>query len=462
MSKLWGGRFDKKEIKSDVMKFTSSLEVDRVLAEYDCLSSKAHVEMLAKCGLMTEKEKDELLTVLDDLLLKIRGDIIELDGYEDIHSAIQSYVEKNAPNAAKKMHTSRSRNEQVVNDVRLYCRDKIKEIKTLILFFQKELMELANKTQTVVIAGYTHLNHAQPILFAHLLTAYVEMFQRDIGRLEDANKRCDISVMGSGAIAGSNLKLDRKFSAEKMGFKNISANSVDSVSDRDFAVEFVSALSLIAVHLSRIAEDFILYSIPEFGFLEIGADYCTGSSLMPQKKNPDVLELVRGKTSHVIGSLNALLVLMKGQPHAYNRDLQEDKKHLFESVDLVSAELAIMAGLVKTIVLKEGNIRKILEDEFIYATDLAEYLVTKGVAFKDAHDIIGNLVKFCVDKGANISDISIAEMKGFSEHLDEDVYGLLNADTSVKNKKTLGSTNPKLVRKEITKWRKKLLKAKNA
>ncbi|MFH1798959.1 MAG: argininosuccinate lyase [Candidatus Omnitrophota bacterium] len=462
MSQLWGGRFEKKGIKADVMKFTSSLDVDKVLVEYDCLSSKTHVEMLSRCGFVTEKEKEEILTVLDDLLLKMRGGLIDLDGYEDIHSAVQDYVEKNAPIAAKKMHTARSRNEQVVNDVRLYCKDKIKEVKLLTLLFQKELVELADKVRTVVIPGYTHLNHAQPILFSHLVMAYVEMFQRDIGRLEDSIKRCDISVMGSGALAGSSLKLDRKFSAEKMGFKDISANSIDSVSDRDFVIEFVSCLSLIAMHLSRIAEDFILYSIPEFGFLEIGEDYCTGSSLMPQKKNPDVLELVRGKTSHVIGSVNALFVLMKGQPHSYNRDMQEDKKHLFESVELVSSELEIMAGLVKTIILKEDNIRGMLKDEFIYATDLAEYLVVKGVAFSDAHKIIGSIVKHCVDKNMNISDLSISEMKGFSTHLEEDVYRLLNAEASVKNKKTLGSTNPKLVRKEIAKWKKRLGKVKNA
>ncbi len=454
--KLWGGRFPDKEMSSRVMGFTSSLDVDRILAKYDCLSSKVHVEMLSKCGFVSDHEKKELLDVLGELSAKIEEGTWSPGEHEDIHSAIQDYVEKKSPEAAKKMHTGRSRNEQVVNDVRLYCKDSIGRINGYIRDFQRELTDLAERTIDVIVPGYTHLNRAQPVLFSHLVMAYVEMLQRDLERLEDAERRCDVSVIGSGAIAGSALELDRKFAAEKLGFGRISDNSIDAVSDRDFIAEVVSALCFVAVHLSRISEDLILYGIPEFGFLEIGAEYCTGSSLMPQKKNPDVLELIRGRSAQVISALNSLFVLLKGLPHSYNRDLQEDKKPLFESVELLSDELSIMAELVKTVRLKKEETMKALEDEFIYATDLAEYLVRKGVAFRDAHDIIGGIVKHCVEKDINISDLSIPELKGFSEKLDEDIYGLLNPETSVTMKKTAGSTNPERVSKEIARWKKKL------
>ncbi|MEA3490051.1 MAG: argininosuccinate lyase [Candidatus Omnitrophota bacterium] len=456
MTQLWGGRFEKKDMDPDVMRFTSSLDIDRILAKYDCLSSKVQVEMLSKCGFIADAEKKELLGALDELSLKIEEGTFAPGDHEDIHSAIQDYVESKAPEAAKKLHTGRSRNEQVVNDVRLYCRDSIDRVKGQVAYLQKALVELAEKATDMVIPGYTHLNRAQPVLFAHLAMAYVEMLQRDHQRLEDADDRLDISVMGSGAIAGSALQLDRKFIAEKLGFKNISANSIDAVSDRDFIAELIAALCFIAVHLSRMSEDFIIYSTPEFGFLDIGEEYCTGSSLMPQKKNPDVLELIRGKSSQVIGALNSVLVLLKGLPHSYNRDLQEDKKPLFESVELVSAELVIMIGLVRTVSLKKEAASKALEDEFIYATDLAEYLVRKGVAFADAHKVVGSIVKHCAENGMNISDLSISELRDFSEKLEEDVYGLLNSETSVTMKKTTGSTNPEFVKKEIKRWKKKL------
>ena len=456
MSKLWGGRFSKKEMDPQVMKFTSSLDVDKILAKYDCLSSKVHVEMLSKCGFLSKDEKNALTGVLEELSEKIEKGEWTPSGHEDIHSAIQAYVEEKAPEAAKKLHTGRSRNEQVVNDVRLYCRDSILRTISLIKDLQKALADLAENTADVIVPGYTHLNRAQPVIFAHQVLAYVEMLERDKGRFEDALKRCDVSVMGSGALAGSALELDRKLVAEMLGFKKISANSIDAVSDRDFIVEVVSALSFVAVHLSRISEDFILLSTSEFGFIELGEAYCTGSSLMPQKKNPDVLELFRGKASKVISALNSLLVLLKGLPLTYNRDLQEDKAPLFESVEVVSDELEIMAGLVKTVKLKKERAIEVLEDEFIYATDLAEYLVRKGVAFKDAHDIVGGIVRCCVEKNINISDLSISELKKFSEKLEEDVYGFLNPETSVKMKKTSGGTNPEFVKKEIASWKKKL------
>ncbi len=456
MGKLWGGRFSEENISPEVLDFTSSLSVDKELAEYDCLSNMVQVEMLAKCGLISGEEEKKLLCVLEELLVSIKENSLRLGEYEDIHSLIQGYVQERLPLIAKKLHTGRSRNEQVVNDVRLYCVKSISSISELISNLQKSLLEKAEKITDVIVPGYTHLNRAQPILFAHLLMGYVEMLGRDHGRLKDASARVNVSVMGSGAIAGSALKLDRNFLAKKMGFEKISTNSIDAVSDRDFIAEFVSGICLISVHLSRISEDFILYSTREFGFLEIGAEYCTGSSLMPQKKNPDVLELIRGKSSHIIGALNSLLILMKGLPHSYNRDLQEDKKPLFESVKTITQELKIMARLVDSISVKKETALKMLEDEFIYATDMAEYLVNKRLAFKDAHDIVGKIIKHCDEAGLNISDLSISELKNFSEKFDEDVYALLNAQVSVENKKTEGSTNPVFVKKEIARWKKKL------
>lgn len=457
MSKLWGGRFGKKEVDPYIMEFTSSLGVDHVLASYDCLSTKVHVDMLCRSGYLTKKEKEKLHEVLDGLYESIREGSWEYPAsHEDIHSAIQSYVEEKAPEESKKMHTGRSRNEQVVNDVRLYCLDKIGLITDLITELQIALVELAEKNMDVIVPGYTHLNRAQPVLFPHLLLAYVDMLQRDVDRVLDAESRCDISVMGSGALAGSALDLDREFVARELEFGVISTNSIDSVSDRDFMAELVSCLSLIAVHLSRMSEDMILYSIPEFGFLDMGSEFCTGSSLMPQKKNPDVLELIRGRAAGVIGALNSIFVLLKGLPHSYNRDLQEDKKPLFESVDTVSSALAVMARLVGTVKMDKEKALKALEDEFIYATDIAEYLVRKGIAFREAHDIVGSIVKHCSDKGINISGLSISELKGFSPGLDEDVFTLLNPETSVRNKRTPGSTNPDMVKGEIDAWKKRL------
>jgi len=456
MGKLWGGRFEKKEMDPLVLKFTSSLDIDRVLAAYDCASSMAQVEMLAKGGFITSGEKKELMSALEEMAGMIEKGDIPAGGHEDIHSLIQDHVKSRAPEAAKKLHTGRSRNEQVVNDVRLYCKDSAEKIAGLIKAFQSAVVGLAERSFGVVIPGYTHLNRAQPVLFSHLALAYVEMLQRDLGRVKDAASRLDVSVMGSGAIAGSALEVDRSFLARKMGFGGVSANSIDSVSDRDFIAEFVAAMCLIAVHLSRICEDLIIYSTPEFGFLEIGPDYCTGSSLMPQKKNPDVLELVRGRSAQVISALNSLLVLQKGLPHSYNRDLQEDKKPLFESVELISAELAVMANLIGSVSLKKEAASRALEDEFIYATDLAEYLVRKGMAFSEAHEVIGRIIRECDGKGISISDLSISELKAFSDKLDQDVYGLLNPETSVSMKKTPGSTNPDLVKKEIAAWKNRL------
>jgi len=453
--KLWGGRFSKKGMDPKVLSFTSSLDVDIVLAKYDCLGTIAHVEMLKKCGYISAGEKKKLVTVLKGLIAKIEKGTWAPEGAEDVHSAVQAYVEEKAPKAAVKMHTARSRNEQVVCDVRLYAKDSVKRVTSLVKDLQKALVKLAGKTKKVIIPGYTHLNRAQPVLFAHLLLAYAEMLDRDKARLADAGRRCDVSVMGSGALAGSSLKLDRKLVADKLGFAKVSANSIDAVSDRDFVAEAVFALAMTSLHLSRISEDLILYSTPEFGFIGIGEAYCTGSSLMPQKKNPDVLELIRGKSASVVGSLNALLALVKGLPHSYNRDLQEDKKPFFESVETVASSLEMMTGVISTLEVDKEAAAEALEDEFIYATDIAEYLVKKGVAFREAHDVVGKIVRHCVVKDINISDLSLGELEKFAPELGKDVYLLLDAKHSVSAKKTPGSTSPGSVENQIKSWKKR-------
>ncbi|MDD4013080.1 MAG: argininosuccinate lyase [Candidatus Omnitrophica bacterium] len=458
MRKLWGGRFDAGDMDRKVLDFSTSLNVDKVLVKYDCIATKAHVETLARAGHLSSGEKKELLKALSSLLVMVEKGKWEASGFEDVHSAVQSYVESRAPRAAKKMHTGRSRNEQVVNDVRLYSREALSKIDGLIGSLQSALVDLAEKERDAIIPGYTHLNRAQPVLFAHLIMSYVEMLSRDRERFREAFKRNDVCVMGSGALAGSALELDRVFTSEKLGFSDISSNSMDSVSDRDIMAEIVSAAAIASVHLSRMSEDLILYGIPEFGFIEIGSAYCTGSSLMPQKKNPDMLELIRGRSAGVISALNSLLILLKGLPHTYNRDLQEDKKPFFEALFSVSECLQMMAGIVPTIKVRRKRAQEVMADEFIYATDIAEYLVRKGVSFREAHDAVGGIVKYCCEKGINISDLSIKELKGFNRSLSGDVYGLLNPASSVKGKRTQGSTNPKMVGREIAKWKKKLAK----
>ncbi|MBF0252358.1 MAG: argininosuccinate lyase [Candidatus Omnitrophica bacterium] len=458
MNKLWGGRFKSQGMSPEVMDFTESLSIDYVLVKYDCTASKVHAETLLEAGYITKEEKNKICLVLDELLTEIENGTISFKGHEDIHSAVQSYVEEKAPLESKKMHTGRSRNEQVVNDVRLYCKDNIDAIVELIENLQSAIVKLAKNNLDVIMPGYTHLNHAQPILFSHLVMSYVEMLERDKTRLLDAKKRSDISVMGSGAIAGSALNLDRFFTAKKLCFSSVSNNSIDSVSDRDFMAEFLSALAIIGVHLSRMSEDLILYSTAEFAFVDISEKYCTGSSLMPQKKNADVLELIRGKSAQLIGSLNSLLVLLKGLPHAYNRDLQDDKKYLFESVELVKKELVLFEGIISTLKVDKDKTAQQLKDEFIYATDLAEYLVRKGVAFKEAHDIVGSIIKCSISENIRIADMPLKKIKEFSKEFDKDVFDLLDPIKSVSGKKTYGSTNPVMVKKEIFLWNKKMEK----
>lgn len=456
MSRLWGGRFDKKDMDEKVMGFTSSLGIDTVLAKYDCLASSVHVEALYKAGVLSGEERKDLLNVLEKLSERIEEKKFSPGTHEDIHSAIHAFVIEKLPDAGRKLHTARSRNEQIVNDVRLYVKDLIKELKRGISSVQKALIKSAERSYASPLPGYTHMNRAQPVVWGHLLLSYTEMLQRDKSRLDGALERADVSVMGSGALAGSSLPLNRDFIAKKLGFSKISQNSMDAVSDRDFMCELIFAAAMTGIHLSRMSEDLILYSSSEYKFVDIDSSYCTGSSLMPQKKNADVLELIRGRSAVLIGALNGILVLLKGLPHCYNRDLQDDKRFLHDAADLLMDMLEMMAMVTGSMSIRKNKARQALENEFIYATDIAEYLVRQGVPFEKAHHLVGKMVKHCTAKKKNISDLSLKELKAFDPKLEDDIFTLLNPESSVGGKKTVGSSNPDMVKARLDIWKKKL------
>lgn len=452
--KLWGGRFSKKMGK-EVLSFTSSIDIDKELAIYDCLGSIAHAKMLGKTKIIKPEDAKTIVKGLESILKALKKGTFKIDrGFEDIHSNIQFALKRKIGDTADKLHTARSRNDQVANDTRMYCKDKIDRLIKSTTLLQGSILGAAKKCFPYVIPGYTHLEHAQPVLFSHILLAYLEMLQRDKERLFDARKRIDILVLGSAALTGTTLPIDRNHVKKLLGFKAISKNSVDAVSDRDFIVEFLGVLSIMSMHLSRISEDLIIYGTKEFGLVKIDERYCTGSSIMPQKKNPDVLELVRGRTSQIYGSLISVLGMLKGLPLSYNRDMQLDKEPLFNSIETVNEELKLLAGLFKSIKVNTKKAALTFKDESIFATDIAEYLVKKGVSFRKAHDITGKLVKYCEKNKKNISELKPAVLKKFSRFLEKDVLANLNPESSVRLKKSLGSTKPLFVKREIKRWSK--------
>ncbi|MCQ9207140.1 MAG: argininosuccinate lyase [Omnitrophica bacterium] len=454
--KMWGGRF-KKAMDKNVLAFTSSIDIDKELAVYDCEGSIAHARMLGKTKIINSKEAGAIVKGLKAILSSLEKGTFKVDkNFEDIHSNIQFALEKKIGKAANKLHTARSRNDQVVNDTKMYCKDKIGGLIKAIATLQGSVLNAAKKYFGFVIPGYTHLEHAQAILLSHTFLAYVEMLERDKSRLNDAKERMDSLVLGSGALGGTTLPIDRLYVKKLLGFKRISRNSMDAISDRDFIVEFLAALSLVSMHLSRIAEDLILYGTKEFGFVEIDEKFCTGSSLMPQKKNPDVLELIRGRTSQVYSNLFSVLGMLKGLPLSYNRDMQLDKEPLFNSIAIVCEELGLLSGIFKSIKINREKAASIFKDESIFATDIAEYLVKKGIPFRLAHSITGKLVVYCEKNKKNISDIDIKTLKDFSGVFKKDIFANLNAASSVRLKRSLGSTNPTFVQREIKKWSKAL------
>ncbi len=457
--KLWGGRFSK-PTDPRVERFTSSIAVDHRLAAYDVQGSIAHAKMLGHCGIISRTESAALVRALSRILRQIDRGAWRPDlSAEDVHTQIQQQVTRLAGTAARKLHTARSRNDQVSLDLRLYCRDAVEGLTSLIRDAQRALVSLGQANQGVVIPGYTHLQRAQPVLLAHHLLAYVEMLDRDAERLQDSRKRIDVLPLGSGALAGTSLPIDRAYVAKLLGFSRVSANSMDAVSDRDFALELVSVLANLGVHLSRLSEDLILWTTEEFGIAALDDAFATGSSLMPQKKNPDVLELIRGQAGFVIGQLTAFLAMLKGLPLAYNRDLQWDKRFVFEACEASAGALEVLAPLVRSIRIRARRARQLLEHDTLCATDLAEYLVRRGVAFADAHRIVGQVVAFAEGRHARLGALRLSELQRFSPRFGRDALAVLDAERSVNRKQSAGSTNPRQVAQALVGWTRKLKRA---
>ena len=447
--KPWGGRFQEPTDK-DVEAFTASIHFDRRLYRQDIEGSIAHARMLASQKIITKKEEKAILAGLKTIGKDIEaGRFVFNPDDEDIHMAIEKSLISRISKAGGKLHTGRSRNDQVSLDVRLYLRDEIRRILELLSIFKKSLTDLAKKEIKTIMPGYTHLQKAQPVLLSHHLLAYWEMIDRDEARLLDCQKRVNILPLGAAALAGTNLPIDRKQLADLLNFPAISENSMDTVSDRDFIAEFIFAACLIMMHLSRFCEDLILWSSSEFGFVEISDSFTTGSSIMPQKKNPDVAELVRGKTGRVYGHLVSLLTVLKGLPMTYNRDLQEDKEPLFDTVDTVKGCVKTLASMIRHLQFNRLRMREEAAKGFSTATDLAEYLVMKGVPFRESHGIVGRLVAHSIRSGKALHELTLGEYRKFYQGFDKDIFACLKVENAVNAKNSLGGTAEKIVRKRL-------------
>lgn len=453
---LWSGRFSANTNK-DVAEFTESISFDKRLYKYDIAGSKAHAAMLASCHIIPEKTAKAICVELDSILKKIENSSFKFTTeLEDIHMHIESALIKELGDEGARVHTARSRNDQVCLDIRLYLRDEIKSMVSGIKDFQKTLIKKAKANIDAIMPGFTHLQHAQPLLFAHHILAYVEMLERDKARLLDCLKRVNVLPLGAGALAGTTLPINREIVRKILKFDSVSGNSMDSVADRDFACEFLSALAIFAMHISRFSEDLIIWSSQEFGFIELSDAFCTGSSLMPQKKNPDVAEISRGKTARVYGDLMALLTLCKGLPMTYNRDLQEDKEPLFDAIDTVNKILKVFPPMIATMELNRKRMLEAASDPALMATDLAEKLVEKGVPFRKAHHKVGSLVKWCRENKRSLADLSLGEMKISIPEATADFLKLFSPESSVAKREVYGGTGPAQVKKQIALWLKKI------
>jgi argininosuccinate lyase len=447
------GRF-KKEADAAVSKFTASLPFDWRLYRFDIAGSLAHAKMLAKQGIIEDEDAQTIVKGLQDIEKEIeQGKFQFKPELEDIHMAIESRLTEKIGQAGGKLHTARSRNDQVALDLRLFVKSTITESLDSLKDLQKVIVHLADAYQNVILPGYTHLQRAQPVLLAHHLLAYFEMFQRDVERFNDCLERTDVMPLGSGALAGVTYNIDREYVARELGFSRISRNSLDAVSDRDFVIEFESAASMSMMHLSRLAEEMVLWSSSEFGFLELDEAYTTGSSIMPQKKNPDVAELSRGKVGRVYGNLLALLTTMKALPLSYNRDLQEDKEGLFDTVDTLLSTLNVFTGMLETLRFKPDKMAEALERGYLLATDVADYLVKKGETFRNAHTIIGKLVSWAIEQDKTFDKISLKEYRRFSSLFEDDIY-LITFETSLFARNNPGSTSPEQVKQALSAARK--------
>ena len=448
---MWGGRFAESTAAS-VEAFTASIHYDSRLYKYDIAGSRAHATMLANQGLLSAEELDRILGGLGEIEEQIsNGDFAFKRELEDIHMNIEkALIDKIGP-AGAKLHSARSRNDQISLDLKLYLRDECDRLAELLDSVRRAFTVLARTYLGKMMPGYTHLQRAQPVQIAHHMLAYVDMFGRDKERLLDCRKRINILPLGCAAMAGTGLPIDRQQVADALGFDSVSTNSMDTSGDRDFAIEFVSCCTMIQLHLSRLSEELVLWSSQEFSFVEIADEFCTGSSIMPQKKNPDIPELIRGKSGRVTGSLMSLLTLMKGLPLTYNRDLQEDKEPVFDTVDTVSASLAIMAELLGNMRFNTERMQQATETGFITATDLADYLVLKAVPFRDAHSIVGNAVAYCINKGCELADLTIEELQQFSPVIAKDVFEVLTVEGSVNSRISAGGTGIQRVEEALCK-----------
>jgi argininosuccinate lyase len=454
--KPWGGRFAQ-ATDPQVEAYTASIQFDRRLYKYDIQGSVAHARMLVKCGLLAKAEVDKIVAGLHEIGGEIeRGEFRFDPSFEDIHMAIESRLIEKVGEAGAKLHTGRSRNDQVALDLRLYLREEIRQIRRLVAGLERALIAQAEAHVDLIMPGYTHLQRAQPVLLAHHLMAYVEMLERDRARLNDALARVDVLPLGSGALAGVGLPIDRRFVARELQFRALSANSLDAVSDRDFVIEPLAAFALLMAHLSRLAEEIVLWASAEFGFIELPDAFATGSSMMPQKKNPDVAELTRAKTGRVYGALVALLTTVKGLPLSYNRDLQEDKEPLFDSVETVEAALSVMALLVSGLTFYRDRMQQAARDGFLNATDMADYLVRKGMPFRQAHETVGRIVRRCLAKRCRIEELSLKELRAASPLFDRDVFAYIALEACIERRKATGGTATGTVKKAITAARTRL------
>lgn len=441
--KLWGGRFAGKT-DPGFAEFNNSFRFDRRLFEADVVASIAYCHALAKAAVITEAEASSIESGLNTILERGKSEVEYLDdpNAEDVHSFVEARLIELAGDAGRKLHTGRSRNDQVATDFRLWMRDSIDKVQSTVRTTQQGLVEFAEQNLDAVIPGYTHLQRAQPVLLAHWCLAYFEMLDRDYDRLADARRRVNVLPLGSGALAGNSFPLDREALAQELGFASVSRNSLDAVSDRDFAVEFLSACSLIMVHLSRLAEDVILYSTSDFGFIELGDAIATGSSLMPQKKNPDSMELVRGKAGRVFGDLMGMLAMLKGLPLAYNKDMQEDKESVFDCFDAVIGSLSVSTTVLANITIDTTRASRAASSGYMNATELADYLVRKGMPFREAHEVVGKVVVRAIEHGCEIDGLSLEELKTFSSLIENDVFESLSLSQTLRAKALPGGTSP--------------------
>jgi argininosuccinate lyase len=454
----WGGRFSE-QTDAFVEAFTASVAFDRRMYRQDINGSKAHARMLQRIGVLSETDCEAILSGLDRIRDEIEAGQFEWSvSREDLHMNIEARLTELIGDAGKRLHTGRSRNDQVATDIRLYLRDEIDAIVRLIVDLQRGLLDLAEREADTILPGFTHLQVAQPVSFGHHMMAWFEMLQRDANRLRDCQQRMNVSPLGAAALAGTSYPIDREFTASELGFSAPAANSLDAVSDRDFAIEFCAASAILMSHLSRMAEEMVMWSSAQFDFIDLPDRYCTGSSIMPQKKNPDVPELVRGKTGRVTGNLLSLLTLMKSQPLAYNKDNQEDKEPLFDTIDTVIGSLRAFADMVPALVCKRDNMYRAAKQGFSTATDLADYLVRKGLPFRDAHEVVGRAVAYGLGNDKDLSEMDIAELRVFSDIIDTDVFDVLTLEGSVAARNHVGGTAPEQVRKAVVAARQLLMR----